>query len=146
MIDNSISGKYDPKLAALIDKYQSEAGEAPSVGAQIRAVFNEFLNDIYETDITRDISDDDINQTLRNLEGDSLPGFPSPDTFEMLSSPHLTKLLQPTLDCLTTCVQIMSGLAHRVALLVFYRFPELGRRRTRRTLFGKSVFSRVREL
>ncbi len=71
-------------------------------------------------------ADDDINQSLRNLEGDALPGFPSPDTFEMLISPHLAKLLQPSLDCLQTCQQILSGLANKMSVLVFYRFPELG--------------------
>ncbi len=90
MIDNSITGKYDPKLAALIEKYQAASAEAPSVGAQIRMRFNTFLEKVYEEDITRDLEDDDINHSLRNLEGDSLPGFPSPDTFEMLISPHLS--------------------------------------------------------
>jgi dynamin 1-like protein len=47
-----------------------------------------------------DTSDDEINDSLIKLEGDSLPGFPSPDTFEMLISPHLTMLLQPSLDLL----------------------------------------------
>ncbi len=46
----------------------------------------------------QDLTDDDINYTLRNLEGDALPGFPSPDTFEMLISPHLSKILQPSED------------------------------------------------
>ncbi|CAD7925244.1 unnamed protein product [Amoebophrya sp. A120] len=126
MIDNSIKGKYDPKLSALIEKYQSESDEAPSVGAQVKRRFSKFLEEIYEEDITKDLTDDDINQSLRNLEGDALPGFPSPDTFEMLISSHLSKLLQPSLDCLADTVQCMSGLAHRVSLLVFYRFPELG--------------------
>ncbi|CAD7948163.1 unnamed protein product [Amoebophrya sp. A25] len=126
MIDNSIKGKYDPKLSALIEKHQSESDEAPSVGAQVRRRFSKFLEDIYEEDITKDLTDDDINQSLRNFEGDALPGFPSPDTFEMLISPHLSKLIQPSLDCLADTVQCISGLAHRVSLLVFYRFPELG--------------------
>lgn len=52
------------------------------------------------TDITNEMSDYDIDLAIRMHEGDSLPGFPSPDTFEYLILPHLRKVQAPVFDCL----------------------------------------------
>lgn len=46
------------------------------------------------------MSDYDIDFAIRMHEGDSLPGFPSPDTFEYLILPHLRKVQAPVIDCL----------------------------------------------
>lgn len=69
-------------------------------GAQIRSIFNELLDEFVEKEVTVDMTDYDIDLAIRMHEGDSLPGFPSPDTFEYLILPHLRKIQSPVFDCL----------------------------------------------
>ena len=45
------------------------------------------------------MSDAEIANAIAQHEGDGLPGFPSPDTFEFLVLPHLRKIQEPALEC-----------------------------------------------
>merc|ERR1719472_513137 len=87
---------------------------------------NEFLLDHIEQTITQDMSDEDIDRAIKMHEGDSLPGFPSPDTFEFLVLPHLKKIQEPAIECLTEVSQILETLCQKIAKVVFRRFPRLG--------------------
>ncbi|CAJ1385194.1 unnamed protein product, partial [Effrenium voratum] len=55
--------------------------------------------DYLEIPMTAEMTDDDIDRAIRMHEGDSLPGFPSPDTFEFLALPHLQKISIPAVEC-----------------------------------------------
>ncbi|CAK9101686.1 unnamed protein product, partial [Durusdinium trenchii] len=57
--------------------------------------------------------------------GDSLPGFPSPDTFEFLALPHLQKLAIPSVECVHDISSALDVLAQRMAHAVFRRFPKM---------------------
>ena len=121
IIKNTIKGKYDRRLQIYS---KSSTDTRASGGAQIRAVFNSFLGDF--TKATADLSDQDIDQAIRMHEGDSLPGFPSPDIFEFLILPHLCKIEQPVADCLNSISSCLDLLSQRTAKTVFRRFPKLG--------------------
>lgn len=54
--------------------------------------------------MTEDISDYEIDLAIRLHEGDSLPGFPSPDTFEYLILPYLKRIQSPVMECLGECI------------------------------------------
>merc|ERR1719387_1740387 len=86
---------------------------------------NDFLVDFMETSITSDLTDDDIERAIRVHEGDSLPGFPSPDTFEFLALPHLQKIAIPAVECVHNVASALDLLAQRMAQAVFRRFPKL---------------------
>ena len=86
---------------------------------------NDFLIDFMETKITSDMSDDDIEKAIRLHEGDSLPGFPSPDTFEFLALPHLQKLAIPSVECVHNIAAALDVLSQRMAHAVFRRFPRM---------------------
>ncbi|CAK0814490.1 unnamed protein product, partial [Prorocentrum cordatum] len=80
MFKNSIRGKYDRKL----QRYSANlaggsAGSTMSGGAKIRSILNDFLIEYTDGKMTAEMSDDDIDNAIRVHEGDSLPGFPSPD-------------------------------------------------------------------
>jgi len=126
MMNNSIRGKFDPKLQKYLEKEFSS--QQPRCGTQIRACFNNLLTVEYNEDMTQSLDDAEINKALRDLEGDALPGFPSPDTFEMLVTPHLQKLMLPSLDCVTDITSVLLALTRRMASLVFDRFPDLADR------------------
>merc|ERR1712087_634924 len=86
---------------------------------------NEFLLDHIEQTITQDMSDEDIDRAIRMHEGDSLPGFPSPDTFEFLALPHLQKIAIPSVECVHNVASALDLLAQRMVHAVFRRFPKM---------------------
>jgi len=67
-----------------------------------------------------------MKKAIKMHEGDSLPGFPSPDTFEFLILPHLRKIQEPSMECLNEVSQILEQLCSKIAKVVFRRFPRLG--------------------
>mmetsp|Transcript_22287 Transcript_22287/g.50990 ORF Transcript_22287/g.50990 Transcript_22287/m.50990 type:complete len:770 (+) Transcript_22287:62-2371(+) len=125
MFNNTIRGKYDRKL----QKYTAHLGTGSeatvSGGSKVRNILNEFLMDFTEASITKDMNDDAIDKAIRMHEGDSLPGFPSPDTFEYLALPHLQKISIPAVECVHDVSSALDVLAQRMAQAVFRRFPKL---------------------
>lgn len=124
MFKNTIRGKYDRKLQRYMANLP-QADSAMSGGARVRGIMNDFLDDFMEVSITVDMSDDDIDRAIRMHEGDSLPGFPSPDTFEFLALPHLCKIAIPAVECVHNVASALDLLAQRMSQAVFRRFPKL---------------------
>merc|ERR1719326_2619958 len=86
---------------------------------------NDFLAEYMDTSISADMDDEDVDRAIRMHEGDSLPGFPSPDTFEFLALPHLQKITIPAVECVHNVSSALDLLAQRMAQAVFRRFPKL---------------------
>merc|ERR1719316_2484395 len=86
---------------------------------------NDFLIEYADASITKEIPDDEIDRAIRMHEVDSLPGFPSPDTFEFLALPHLQKIAVPSVECVHNVASALDTLAQRMAQAVFRRFPRL---------------------
>eukprot|EP00933_Yihiella_yeosuensis_P036868 TRINITY_DN30680_c0_g1_i1.p1 TRINITY_DN30680_c0_g1~~TRINITY_DN30680_c0_g1_i1.p1 ORF type:complete len:797 (+),score=212.75 TRINITY_DN30680_c0_g1_i1:335-2392(+) len=124
MFKNTIRGKYDRKLQRYMANLPS-SGQSLSGGARVRGIMNDFLGDFTEKGITKDIADDDIERAIRIHEGDSLPGFPSPDTFEFLALPHLQKIAIPSVECVHNVAAALDVLAQRICHAVFRRFPKM---------------------
>merc|ERR1719356_2297195 len=78
-----------------------------------------------DVSITAEMDDAAIDSAIRMHEGDSLPGFPSPDTFEFLALPHLQKIAIPSVECVHNVSAALDLLAQRMAQAVFRRFPKL---------------------
>lgn len=126
MFKNSIRGKYDRKLSSYLSAHNKDL--AVSGGSRIRLSFNEFLCDFEEKRITQETADEEIEAAIRMHEGDSLPGFPSPDIFEFLVLPHLQKIQSPCLDLVSTIAATLDVLSQQIAKAVFRRFPKLADR------------------
>lgn len=122
MFKNTIRGKYDRKLQRYMIHMPSNS---ISGGARVRTIMNDFLLDFMDVSITADMSDDDIDRAIRVHEGDSLPGFPSPDTFEFLALPHLQKIAIPAVECVHNVTAALDVLSQRIAHAVFRRFPKM---------------------
>lgn len=123
MFKNSIRGKYDRKLSNYLSAHNKDL--AVSGGSRIRNSFNDFLSDFEEKKITGETTDDEIESAIRMHEGDSLPGFPSPDIFEFLILPHLRKIHSPCLDLVSSIAGTLEMLSQQIAQAVFRRFPKL---------------------
>lgn len=121
MFKNTIRGKYDRKL----QRYMANVGSGSSGGARVRGIMNDFLIDFLDMKMTAEMTDEEIDSAIRMHEGDSLPGFPSPDTFEFLALPHLQKITIPAVECVNNVASALDVLAQRMATAVFRRFPKL---------------------
>lgn len=93
MFSGTIKGRFVSRLHEFLD-----ADAVSSV--QIRGIFNDLLDHFMTVDVFDKVSDLEIDQAIRIHEGDSLPGFPSPDTFEYLMLPQLQKIVPSVQDCL----------------------------------------------
>ncbi|CAE8582824.1 unnamed protein product, partial [Polarella glacialis] len=125
MYKNTIRGKYDRKLQRYMANLPGGDSSSMSGGAHVRSIMNEFLVDYLDGNITAEMADEDIDRAIRMHEGDSLPGFPSPDTFEYLALPHLQKISIPAVECVHNVSQALDGLSQRMSAAVFRRFPKL---------------------
>ncbi|BAM42235.1 dynamin [Theileria orientalis strain Shintoku] len=115
----AIRGRFVRRLHEFLD-----ADAVSSV--QIRSIFNDLLDNFVGVDPFDKVSDYDIDQAIRIHEGDSLPGFPSPDTFEYLMLPQLQSIVPSIQDCLVDKVYgTLELLSFKVAEKVFGRFPAL---------------------
>eukprot|EP00927_Polykrikos_kofoidii_P065991 TRINITY_DN61674_c0_g1_i1.p1 TRINITY_DN61674_c0_g1~~TRINITY_DN61674_c0_g1_i1.p1 ORF type:complete len:803 (+),score=155.41 TRINITY_DN61674_c0_g1_i1:85-2493(+) len=125
MFKNTIRGRNDRKLQKYISNLPGGKDDASmSGGSKVRCIMNDFLLE-YMDDSVKEISDDEIDRAIRMHEGDSLPGFPSPDTFEFLALPHLQKISGPSVECVHNVASALDVLAQRIAQAVFRRFPKL---------------------
>ncbi|AFZ81151.1 dynamin, putative [Theileria equi strain WA] len=118
MFNGTIRGKYVAGLHDLLDKDIVSS-------VQIRTVYNELLENLINQNVFDKLSDVEIDQAIRIHEGDSLPGFPSPDSFEYLMLPQLQTLKAPIFECLDKVYQTLELLSVRVAEHIFGRFPAL---------------------
>ncbi|CRG96504.1 dynamin-like protein, putative [Plasmodium gallinaceum] len=116
---NTLKGKYDKRLQVFIENNDIICG------LKVRSIFNEFLDEYVGKNVTSELTDNDIDDAICLHEGDSLPGFPSPDTFEFLILPHLKKINAPVLDCLDKVSQTLEILSQKIANRVLNRFPKL---------------------
>ncbi|KAL8450242.1 hypothetical protein Emed_002599 [Eimeria media] len=123
VIKSAIRGKYDKRLQKYFDQDQ-----CLTIGSCIRHEYTTLLEDFCDRSISEEITDKQVETAIRLHEGESLPGFPSPDTFEHLILPYLRKLSPPVMDCLDRVAQTLENLSQRVAGKVFCRFPALAER------------------
>lgn len=95
VIKSAIRGKYDKRLQKYFDQDQ-----CLTIGSCIRHEYTSLLEDFCDRSISDEITDKQVETAIRLHEGESLPGFPSPDTFEHLILPYLKRLSPPVMDCL----------------------------------------------
>eukprot|EP00927_Polykrikos_kofoidii_P051247 TRINITY_DN45034_c0_g1_i1.p1 TRINITY_DN45034_c0_g1~~TRINITY_DN45034_c0_g1_i1.p1 ORF type:complete len:813 (+),score=173.26 TRINITY_DN45034_c0_g1_i1:55-2493(+) len=126
MLKNTIRGKYDRRLQRYIVNLPGGKDDASmSGGSKIRDIMNDFMVEYVDETITKGITDEEIDRSIRMHEGDSLPGFPSPDAFEFLALPHLQKISIPSTECVHNVASALDVLAQRLSQAVFRRFPKL---------------------
>mmetsp|Transcript_19414 Transcript_19414/g.16646 ORF Transcript_19414/g.16646 Transcript_19414/m.16646 type:complete len:101 (-) Transcript_19414:543-845(-) len=90
---NAIQGKYDPKRIRTKD-------DDISGGARIKSMFNELYDFLDGVQPTSHIADDQIKRAIILHQGDSIPGFPSVDSFYYLLNPLLKQLREPAFSLL----------------------------------------------
>jgi len=115
---NNIRGKYDPKRNARV------AGEI-SGGAKIKLMFQELYSDFLDRRPTQHMSDEQINKAIVLHQGDSIPGFPSVDSFLYLITPLLKQMRDPALELLNNVHLYLESIAQQLIEKIFARFPTI---------------------
>ena len=97
------------------------------VSYQIQELFNEFFEKYSKAgfSICNDYSDRDIRKAIENYAGDSIPGFPSFDSFLSLINPKLELLRDPILRMLSDASKILEEAAFSKIQMVFGKYARL---------------------
>ena len=112
---NNIKGKYDPKRHARV------SGEI-SGGAKIKMMFQELYSEFFDKKATEHMSDSHINKAIVLHQGDSIPGFPSVDSFLFLIVPLLKQLRDPSLELLNNVHLYLESIASQLIEKIFARY------------------------
>lgn len=101
---NNIKGKYDPKRNARVSNDISG-------GAKIKQFFGELYEEFNGLQPTEHYSDEQINRAIHLHQGDSIPGFPSVDSFLYLLAPLLKRLRDPSHELLNNVHGYLENIA-----------------------------------
>ena len=115
---NTIRGKYDGR------RHSKKLDKETSGGAAIKMMFNDIYSEFIgkKFKATDEYSDKDIEKAILFHQGDSIPGFPSFDSFLYLIQPQLEKLKEPAVDCVQNVFIFMENLASKLIERIFARF------------------------
>jgi hypothetical protein len=81
--------------------------------------------DFNEKKPTQTMSDEHIHKAIVLHQGDSIPGFPSIDSFLYLISPLMKRLRDPALDLLSNVHIYLETIASQLIDRIFMRFPSI---------------------
>lgn len=115
---NNIRGKYDPRRNTKV------SGEI-SGGAKIKVMYQELYSEFFDKRATEHMSDEHINKAIVLHQGDSIPGFPSVDSFLYLITPLLKQLRDPALELLNNVHLYLESIASQLIDKIFVRFPSI---------------------
>lgn len=90
-------------------------------------MFNELYTEYTGTEfqVTKKYKDSDIERAITLHQGDSIPGFPSFDSFLYLIVPRIQELYDPALEVLNDTYAYMDQLSQSLVDRVFMRFPQM---------------------
>jgi len=115
---NNIKGKYDPK------RNQKVSGEL-SGGAKIKLMYQDLYSEFFDKKATEHMNDEHINKAIVLHQGDSIPGFPSVDSFLFLITPLLKRLRDPSLELLNNVHLYLESISSQLIDKIFARFPAI---------------------
>ena len=111
---NYIRGKYDGKRGQGLSKELSG-------GAKIKAMYLDIYKDLLGKRPTARYKDSDIQRAIELHQGDSIPGFPSIDSFLYLIHPLLKELKEPALELLNNVHMYLESMAADLIDKIFER-------------------------
>eukprot|EP00331_Platyophrya_macrostoma_P003937 CAMPEP_0176413694 /NCGR_PEP_ID=MMETSP0127-20121128/4845_1 /TAXON_ID=938130 /ORGANISM="Platyophrya macrostoma, Strain WH" /LENGTH=665 /DNA_ID=CAMNT_0017793511 /DNA_START=36 /DNA_END=2033 /DNA_ORIENTATION=- len=114
---NFIRGKYDGRTSKLSKEI--------SGGAKIKMMFHDLYKDFLKDKPTSIYEDKDIQRAIDLHQGDSIPGFPSIDSFLYLIHPLLKKLKEPAIELLNAVHMYLETMASELIDKIFERFPSI---------------------
>jgi len=112
---NNLRGKFDAKR-------NTKVTQELSGGAKIKLMFQELYQDLNNRKATENLRDEDIHKAIVLHQGDSIPGFPSFDSFLYLMAPMLKRLRDPALELLNNVHVYLETITSQLVEKIFARY------------------------
>jgi len=110
-IINDFLNQYSGILNGTYQRSHVKAEDKIPPGSRVRTILSEIYDDKHDVNICDQYSDSDIQNAILRHEGDSIPGFPSIDSFLSLLVPQLEKLREPAQANILEIHQILEEIA-----------------------------------
>lgn len=128
MFETEVNGKYNHstiKKSSL--KKKKKFGGSDKISFQVQEIFEGFFERYSAPgfNICDDYKDSDIQKAIEYYHGDSIPGFPSFDSFLFLVYPKLEMLKSPILKMAADCSKIIETIGSEMITLFFGKFYRL---------------------
>ena len=130
MFETEVNGKYSHENEKETRKSRSKKKSLQGqdrISFQIQEIFEKFFAEFTKPGfkVCHEYKDEDIRKAIDYYHGDSIPGFPSFDSFLYLVDPMLKKLNFPILEMLKECSTIIESIGSEMIRLVFGKFVRL---------------------
>ena len=128
MFETEVNGKYcheNEKENA--SKKKNSKFKQERISFQIQEIFESFFSEYTKPGfkVCDEYSDADIRKAVDYYHGDSIPGFPSFDSFLYLVDPMLKKLSFPITSMLKECSKIIEAIGSDMIRFIFGKFIRL---------------------
>lgn len=128
LFETEINGKYNHQneMESRRNRKKSKPGR-DRISFQIQEIFEGFFTEFTKPGfkVCDEYSDADIKRAIEYYHGDSIPGFPSFDSFLFLVDPMLKKLEFPITSMLKECSKIIEAVGADMIREVFGKFTRL---------------------
>jgi len=124
--DQDISGKYFFENTQNI-RSKAQRKKTETVTFQLNQQFNELYHDFAAPDfqVTREYTNDYIQNAMDTYQGDSMPGFQSFDSFLFLITPKLRTLKSPIYEVLEESKMILENKGNELLEELLKKYPKL---------------------
>ena len=127
MFETEVNGKYSHENAKEAKKSKNKNKGQDRISFQIQEIYEGFFSEYTKPGfkVCDEYSDADIKKAVEYYHGDSIPGFPSFDSFLYLVDPMLKKLSFPITSMLKECSKIIESIGGDMIRNVFGKFVRL---------------------
>lgn len=130
MFETEVNGKYSHQNEKENEKAKTKKKSLHSqdrISYQVQEKFEDFFGEYTAPGfkVCKEYKDEDIRKAIDYYHGDSIPGFPSFDSFLYLVDPMLKKLSFPILEMLKECSKVIESIGSEMIRMVFGKFFRL---------------------
>ena len=128
MFETEVNGKYCHANEKENKKNRKKSSKGQDrISFQIQEIFEEFFSEFTKPgfNVCDEYKDEDIRKAIDYYHGDSIPGFPSFDSFLFLVDPMLKRLSHPITSMLKDCSKLIESIGSEMIRFVFGKFIRL---------------------
>ena len=127
MFETEVNGKYSHENAKELKKNRKNKHGQDRISFQVQEIFEGFFSQYTKPGfkVCDEYTDADIKKAVEYYHGDSIPGFPSFDSFLYLVDPMLKKLSFPITNMLKECSKIIETIGSEMIRNTFGKFVRL---------------------
>lgn len=128
MFETEVNGKYSHSNEQEIKKSKKKSSkDQDRISYQVQEIFEGFFSEFTKPgfNVCDEYTDADIRKAIEYYHGDSIPGFPSFDSFLYLVDPMLKRLSHPITSMLKECSKLIEAIGSDMIRFTFGKFVRL---------------------